>query len=58
MTKRSVGIACKYGEGHGFAVRTAGETGTNMCEECADLFDALIDAQDAWQAQVHGADNG
>ncbi len=51
--KRSAGIACKYGKGeHGYAVRTATDNITHMCEPCADAFDNLVDAQNAWQKQM------
>ena len=53
MVKRSAGISCDYGNGtHGYAVRTALEDNSNMCEPCADAYDTLIDAQDAWQNQL------
>ena len=56
MTKRSAGIACEYGDGsHGYAVRTAPDEDTMMCEECADIFDTLADAQDAWDKVSGGA---
>ena len=53
MTKRSAGFACDYGNGtHGYAVRTSPDRDNMMCEPCANAYDALIDAQDAWQNQM------
>ena len=52
--KLSAGIACNYGGGtHGYAVRSTDDQSVHMCEVCAALYDALIEAQDAWTAQVH-----
>ena len=54
--KRSAGFACDYGNGiHGYAVRTAPDENTMMCEECADVFDTLAEAQDAWDRVSGGA---
>ena len=53
--KLSAGIACKFGKDgapHGYAVRTAPDSDAHMCEPCADAFDHLVDAQNAWQKQI------
>ena len=53
--KLSAGIACSFGsEGvpHGYAVRSTPDQGKHMCETCADAYDHLVDAQNAWQAAI------